>query len=148
MNAHQSVLFTSALAEISSWQAAVWPFKAARCRAVQNSLEQKIRWKYRQTKNNKNSVKHFEHECALVYFIHVILLWNQQLASCRVTIQGSNMQSGASVTRTENQKKTSTNKNTMQQNIQQQILNMNAHISVAFTSASAEISSWQAAVWP
>jgi hypothetical protein len=63
-----------------------------------------------------------------------------------MTIQGSNMQSGASVTRTENQKKISTNKNTMQQNIQQQILIMNAHPSVSFTSASAEISSWHADV--
>ena len=36
------------------------------------------------------------------------------------------------------------NKNTTK--IQQQIFNMNAHLFFAFTSASAEISSWQAAV--
>ena len=110
MNAHRSVAFTSASAEISSWQAAVWPFQAAQCRAVRCILEQKIRRKYRKTKHNKNSATNFEHECAPVCRIHVSFGWNQQLASCRVTIPGSPMQSGALHTRTENQKKISKNK--------------------------------------
>jgi hypothetical protein len=110
MNAHSFVAFTSASAEISSWQAAVWPLSAASCRAVHWSLEQKIRWKYRKTKHNKNSATNFEHECAPVCRIHVSFRWNQQLASCRVTITGSVMQSGALVTRTENQMKISKNK--------------------------------------
>jgi hypothetical protein len=71
MNAHPSVAFTSALAEISSWQAAVWPLLAARCRAVRWPLEQKIRRKHRKTKHNKNSVTYIEHECAQVCHIHV-----------------------------------------------------------------------------
>ncbi len=46
--------FTSASAEISSWQAAVWPFSAARCRAVRCcQLEQKIRRKYRGKKTQQ-----------------------------------------------------------------------------------------------
>ncbi len=110
MNAHSSVAFTSASAEISSWQAAVWPSSAAECRAARCQLEQKIRWKYRKTKHNKNSVTNFQHECAPVLRIHVSFRWNQQLASCRVTITGSEMQSGALVTRTENQMKISENK--------------------------------------
>ncbi len=110
MNAHWFFAFTSASAEISSWQAAVWPFKAAKCRAARCQLEQKIRSKYRKTKHNKNSVTNFQHECALVCRIHVSFRWNQQLASCRVTITGSAMQSGALATRTENQMKTSKNK--------------------------------------
>ena len=110
MTAHLSLAFTSASAEISSWQAAVWPFKEARCRAVRWSLEQKIRRKYRKTKHNKNSVTNLEHECAPVCRIHVSFGWNQQLASCRVTFQGSVMQSGAFDTRTENQMKISKNK--------------------------------------
>ena len=110
MNAHLSVAFTSASAEISSWQAAVWPFWAARCRAVRWPLEQKIRRKYRKTKRNKNSVTNFEHECAPACRIHVSFGRNQQLASCRVTTLGSDMQSGWLVTRTENQKKISKNK--------------------------------------
>jgi hypothetical protein len=57
---------------------------------------------------------------------------------------GSEMQSGALDTRTENQKKISENKT--KHKFSQQILSMNAHRSVAFTSASAETSSWQAAV--
>ncbi len=146
MNAHLSVAFTSASAEISSWQAAVWPFIAAWCRAVRNQLEQKIRRKYRKTKHNKNSVTMFEHECTPVCRIHVSFRWNQQLASCRVTIHCSFMQSGALATRTENKKKISVNKT--QQKFSNKFSKMNAHRSVAFTSASAEISSWQAAVWP
>ena len=110
MNAHRSDAFTSASAEISSWQAAVWPCSAASCRAVRWLLEQKIRWKYRKTKHNKNSVTNFQHECAPVCRIHVSFRWNQQLASCRVTMIGSVMQSGALDTRTENQMKISENK--------------------------------------
>ena len=110
MNAHPSVAFTSASAEISSWQAAVWPFSAEKCRAVHWPLEQKIRRKYRKTKHNKNSVTNFEHECAQVCRIHVSFGWNQQLASCRVTIFGSEMQSGALATKTENQMEISKNK--------------------------------------
>ena len=110
MNAHRAVAFTSALAEISSWQAAVWPFKAAKCRAVCWSLEQKIRRKWRKTKHKKNSVTNFEHECTPFCRIHVSFGWNQQLASCRVTVCGSAMQSGALPTRTENQIKMSKNK--------------------------------------
>ena len=110
MNAHSSVAFTSASAEISSWQAAVWPFKAAKCRAARCQLEQKIRWKYRKTKHIKNSVTNFQHDCAPVLRIHVSFRWNQQLTSCRVTIFGSVMQSGALFPRTENQMKMSKNK--------------------------------------
>ena len=110
MNAHSSVAFTSASAEISNWQAAVWSLRAARCRAVYWPLEQKIRRKHRKTKHNINSVTNFEHECALVCRIHVSFGWNQQLASCRVTIQGSPMQNGLLATRTENQMKISKNK--------------------------------------
>ena len=110
MNAHPSFAFTSASAEISSWQTAVWPLRAASCRAVRSQLEQKIRWKHRKTKHNKNSVTNFQHECALVCRIHVSFRWNQQLANCRLTIQGSVIQSGALETRTENKKKISKNK--------------------------------------
>ncbi len=110
MNAHRSVAFTSASAEISSWQAAVWPCSVATCKAVLWLLEQTISWKYRKTKHNKNSATNFQHECALVCRIHVSFGWNQQPASCRATIHGSAMQSGALVTRTENQKKISKNK--------------------------------------
>jgi hypothetical protein len=63
MDAHWFFAFTSASAEISSWQAAVCPFAAASCRAVRWKLEHKIRRKYRKTKHNKSSVTHFEHEC-------------------------------------------------------------------------------------
>jgi hypothetical protein len=42
MSAYKSIAFTSASAEISSWQAAVGPFKAAKCRAVDWALQQKI----------------------------------------------------------------------------------------------------------
>ena len=110
MNAHKLFAFTSASAEISSWQAAVRPFQAARCRAVHWPLEQKIRKKYRKTKHNKNSVTNFEHECALHLRIHVSFGRNQQLSSCRVTSCDSEMQSGLLATRTENQKKISNNK--------------------------------------
>ena len=110
MNAHSSVAFKSASAEISSWQAAVWPLRAASCRAMRWPLEEKMRWKYRKTKHKKNSATNFQHECAPVCRIHVSFRWNQQLASCRVTIKGSVMQSGALDTRTENKKKISTSK--------------------------------------
>jgi hypothetical protein len=56
------------------------------------------------------SVKQFKHESALVFRIHVSCRWNQQLASCRVTIFGSEMQSGALETRSENQMKISKHK--------------------------------------
>jgi hypothetical protein len=52
------------------------------------------------TQYNTKSVTNFGHECALVCGIHVNFACNQQLASCRVIITGSVMQSGASVTRT------------------------------------------------
>jgi hypothetical protein len=52
------------------------------------------------------SNRNFEHECAPVCRIHVSF-GNQQLASCRVTFFGSEMQSGALETRTENQKQRS-----------------------------------------
>jgi hypothetical protein len=100
MNAHRIVAFTSASAEISSWQAAVRPFSAASCRAVRCMLEHQIRIKYRKTKHNKNSETNFEHECEPVCRIHVSFGRNQQLASCRVTIQRSAMQSGLLGTRT------------------------------------------------
>ena len=74
---------------------------------ILHKIRSKCEWK---TKYNKNSVTNFEHECAPVLRIHVSFGWNQQLASCRVTIQGSAMQSGALATRTENQKKISKNK--------------------------------------
>jgi hypothetical protein len=56
----------------------------------------------------------------------------------------SAMQSGALATETENQMKISVNKT--QQKFSNKFSKMNAHLSVAFTSALAEISSWQAAV--
>jgi hypothetical protein len=110
MNAHRSFAFTSAAAEISSWQAAVWPCSAAKYRAVRCQLEQKIRRKYWKTKRNKDTVSKFQHECAPVLRIHVSFRWNQQLASCRETITGSAMQSGVVGTRTEYQMKVSENK--------------------------------------
>jgi hypothetical protein len=56
--------------------------------------------------NNKNSATNFEHKCALVSRIHVSFARNQKLASCCVTVFGSEMQSG---TKTEIQKKVSKN---------------------------------------
>ena len=97
---HLSFASTSALPAISSSHTAVRPSQAARCRAVHWSLEQKIRRKYRKTKHNKNSATNFEHECAPVCRIHVSFACNQQLACCRETITGSEMQSGALATRT------------------------------------------------
>ena len=74
---------------------------------ILHKIRSKCEWK---TKYNKNSVTNFEHECAPVLRIHVSFGWNQQLASCRLTFQGSEMQSGALVTKTENQMKISKNK--------------------------------------
>ncbi len=59
------------------------------------------------TQYNSKSASNYKHECAPVYRIHISFGINQQLASCRVTITGSNKQSGAMATRTEHQKQSS-----------------------------------------
>ena len=64
-------------------------------------LEQNIRSNLQ--KHSTKSASNFKHESALVSRIHVSFGINQQLASCRATITRSVMQSGALVTRTENQ---------------------------------------------
>jgi hypothetical protein len=56
---------------------------------------------------NTESAANFEHKCAPVRRIHVSFACNQQLANCRATVQGSEMQSGPLATRTENQKQIS-----------------------------------------
>jgi hypothetical protein len=66
--------------------------------------------KISKNKTQQNSVTNFQHECAPVLRIHVSFGRNQQLASCRVTIHGRDMQSGVLGTRTENQMKISKNK--------------------------------------
>jgi hypothetical protein len=72
-------------------------------------LQQKIRSKCQKQYNTK-SVANSKYKCAPVLCIHVSVVCNQQLAYCRVTFTtftGSEMQSGAFATRTENQKQTS-----------------------------------------
>jgi hypothetical protein len=83
---------------------------AAKCRAVDWTLEHKIRSTLRKTLFNTKSVTHFEHNCALVCRIHVSFACNQLLARCRVTFHGSEVQSGVEVSRTEIQKRISTTK--------------------------------------
>jgi hypothetical protein len=72
-----------------------------------SALGQKIRSEFQKHNYNTKSARNFEHKCALFCRIHVSFACNQQLESCRVTVIGSAMQSGALVTRTENQKQTS-----------------------------------------
>jgi hypothetical protein len=84
------------------------------------------------------SEAHFEHKRAPVLCIHVSFACNQQLAHSLVAITGSVMQSSILDTRTENQKQTSKAKNTTRN--RKQILNINAHLSFAFTSAFPAIS--------
>ena len=100
LNAHRFFASTSALPAISSSHTDRWPSQAAWCRAVDWSLEQKIRSKAKITKYNTKSAANSKYNCALVLCIHVSFACNQQLAHCRVTIQGSEMQSGALATRT------------------------------------------------
>ncbi len=56
----------------------------------------------KKTKYNTKSAANSKYKCALVLCIHVSFACNQQLAHCRVIITGSEMQSGAFVTITEN----------------------------------------------
>ena len=71
------------------------------------SLEQKIRSKVKNTKYNTKSAANSKCQCAPDLCIHVSFACNQQLAHCRETTSGSEMQSGKLVTRTENQKQSS-----------------------------------------
>jgi hypothetical protein len=73
--------------------------------------------------HSKTSAKKFKYKCALVCRIHVSFGINQQLTCLCVTSTGSLMQSGASATRTENQKWISKTQYTQNQ---QQISNTNA----------------------
>jgi hypothetical protein len=66
------------------------------------SLEQKIRSKAQKQNATQNQQQNQNKICAPVLCIHVSFACNQQLAHCRVTITGSEMQSGALDTRTEN----------------------------------------------
>jgi hypothetical protein len=87
-----------------------------------------------------------KHKFAPVCRIHVSFGRNQQPAGFNMTINGSEMQSGALETRTENQKPDSkTQHNTKSVTI---FITINAHQFVAFTSALEEISNRQASTWP
>ncbi len=113
INAHPSSAFTSAFPAISSSHTSRQPEEAAQQRGDSRSLEQEVRSKIQKQNSTQHSVANFEHKCAPVLCIYVSFACNQQLAHCRVTIRGSPMQSGATVTRTENQKQNSkTHQNT------------------------------------
>jgi hypothetical protein len=73
---------------------------------IQNKIS-KIRSKVKKTKYNTKSAANSKCKCAPDLCIHVSFACNQQLAHCRETTSGSEMQSGKLVTRTENQKQSS-----------------------------------------
>ncbi len=56
----------------------------------------------RRLKYNNKSAANEKHKCAPVFCIHVSFACNQQLAHCRATTTGSEMQSGELETRSEN----------------------------------------------
>jgi hypothetical protein len=97
---------------------------------------------------NKISVANFKHECAHVRRIHVSFGCNQQLAHCRVTIRSSEVQSGGLVTRTENQKQIRGISNKKYNTKSGTCFEHEWHPFIAFESALAAISSWQASVLP
>ncbi len=70
-------------------------------------IKTEIRSEFQKHNHNTKSETNFKHKCAPVLCIHVSVVSYQQLASGRVTIQGSAMQSGALFTRTENQNRIS-----------------------------------------
>jgi hypothetical protein len=55
-----------------------------------------------EVKKQNTTQKHSKYKCAPRLCIHVSFACNQQLAHCKVTIQGSAMQSGPLFTGTEN----------------------------------------------
>jgi hypothetical protein len=59
------------------------------------------------TQHNTKSLANFKYKCAPVSCIYVSIAFNQQLARLCVTMNDSEMQSGTSVTGTENQKRIS-----------------------------------------
>jgi hypothetical protein len=94
---------------------------------VHRALDHQIRGKFQNTQHKTKSATDFKHKCALVFLVHISLGMNQQLASLCVTIHGSEMQFGVSITRTAISKKHNATQN------QSQISNTNAYLVVSFT---------------
>jgi hypothetical protein len=71
------------------------------------ALETTTEHQKHRSKTQYKSATNSKHKCAPVCPIDAKFGINKQLASCRVTITGSDVQSGALETRTENQKQPS-----------------------------------------